>query len=242
LELEWAVEVDHFQYREVSLQNVLASKGSGPPLLIGAHYDTRRVADLDPDPGQRGQPITGANDGASGVAVLLELARVLDVDRLPYEVVLTFFDAEDQGGSAGWEWFVGSSRVAEQMAADHREDFAGLVLLDMIGDLDQRVCRAADSTQSIADPLFAAATQLGYAQWLPSECRYHVSDDHTPFLNRGLPAVDLIDFDYQYWHTLADKCDKIGPEPLQRVGSTVELWLEQGAPGAGSTSIADTTD
>ncbi len=229
----WVVEVDTFEYRGVELRNVIGRKGQGPPLLVGAHYDTRLVADLDPDLGRRSEPIAGGNDGASGVAVLLELASVLDVEGLGYEIGLTFFDAEDQGGAAGWDWFVGSTRVAKSMFRDHDADFAGLVLIDMIGDLEQRVCRAADSTSRLTDPVFAAAVELGYGDWLRPECRYYVSDDHTPFLDRGLPAADLIDFEYPYWHTHADTCDKIGPEPLARVGRTLEYWLESGAAGAG---------
>jgi len=164
------------------------------------------------------------------VAVLLELARVLDERRTGHEVWLVLFDAEDQGGEAGWEWFVGSTRIAARIAAENRADFAGLVLLDMIGDLDQRVCRAADSTSALADAVFGQAAELGFGQWLPTDCEYGVRDDHTPFLDRGLPALDMIDFDYVYWHTVDDTCDKIGPKPLARVGVTVEAWLEAGAP------------
>jgi hypothetical protein len=236
----WRAEVDEFDYRGVALRNIVARRGQGPLLSIGAHYDTRFVADHDPDPERRSEPIVGANDGASGVAVLLELARVLDADWAGVEVALTFFDAEDQGGAAGWEWFIGSTRIAEEVAMHHRDRFAGLVLVDMVGDLDQRVCRASDSTPRIADPIFAAAAELGYGPWLPSDCRYYVSDDHTPFLNRGLPAIDMIDFDYPHWHTHEDVCNKIGPEPLERVGRTIELWVEDGATGSGpEVAIAD---
>jgi hypothetical protein len=78
----------------------------------------------------------------------------------------------------------------------------------------------------LADEIFAVAGDLGYGTWLPADCHYYVSDDHTPFLSRGLRAIDLIDFDYEYWHTHADTCDKIGAEPLERVGRTLEVWLE----------------
>jgi glutaminyl-peptide cyclotransferase len=145
-------------------------------------------------------------------------------------VWLTLFDAEDQGGIDGWEWFVGSTRMADRIANDPVANFAGLVLLDMIGDRDQRVCRASDSTPGLADGVFRMAGELGLGAWLPYGCQYYVSDDHTPFLERGLPAVDMIDFDYAYWHTLEDTCDKIGPEQLSRVGRTIEAWAEQGAP------------
>ncbi len=199
-------------------------------LMVGAHYDTRGAADREADPGRRQQPILGGNDGASGVAVILELARVLRVEPSGREVWLTLFDAEDQGGLGGWEWFVGSTRVAEQVISRPGMAFDALILLDMVGDRDQRVCRAADSTPELAEALFDVADELGYGTWLRRDCTYAVSDDHTPFLGRGLAAVDLIDFDYPFWHTLDDTCDKIGPDELQRIGRTVESWIERGAP------------
>lgn len=224
----WAVEFDAFLYRGVRLRNVIARRGRGPVLMVAAHYDTRRWADREADPVRQQQPILGGNDGASGVAVLLELARVLDVAPSQREVWLVLFDAEDQGGIDGWEWFVGSSRMAERVAR-HASLFDALVLLDMVGDLDQRVCKAADSTPDLAEAILWVAEELGYGNWLRRDCAYWVSDDHTPFLARGLAAVDLIDFDYPYWHTLEDTCDRIGAAELERVGRTVEAWIEAGA-------------
>lgn len=224
----WAVEFDAFVYRGVRLRNVIGRRGRGPVLMVAAHYDTRRWADREADPVRQKQPILGGNDGASGVAVLLELARVLDVVPSQREVWLVLFDAEDQGGIDGWEWFVGSTRLAERVAQGARL-FDALILLDMVGDLDQRVCKAADSTPDLAEAILGVAQELGYGNWLRRDCVYWVSDDHTPFLTRGLAAVDLIDFDYPYWHTLEDTCDKIGAEELERVGRTVEAWIEAGA-------------
>ena len=223
------METDSFEYRGTELRNIVGKLGGGPIVIVAAHYDTRRIADNDPSPELRGQPLVGANDGASGVAVLLELARVTNVASAGHEVWLEFFDAEDQGGAAGWDWFVGPTRVAARLAREPTKEFDGLVLLDMVGGRQQRVCRAAESTRALADSVFEAASSLGYAQWLPADCTYSVSDDHTPFLERRLPAVDLIDFDYPYWHTHADTCDKIAAASLQRVGRTVETRLEAGA-------------
>ncbi len=228
----WRIELDSFRYRDVPLRNVIGRRGSGPALLVGAHYDTRRIADRELDPWRRQQPIEGGNDGASGVAVVLELARVLAVQASQREIWLVLFDAEDQGGIDGWEWFVGSTRLAERLASEPQGTFDALILLDMVGDRDQRICRAADSTPHVADALLGVAAHLGFGAWLRGDCAYYVSDDHTPFLARGLAAVDLIDFDYPFWHTLDDTCDAIGANELERVGRTVEAWIEQGAPRA----------
>ena len=89
----WQVEVQEFTYMEVTCRNIVGKASSGPVAIIGAHYDTRRLADNDPDPAKRSEPVLGANDGASGVAVLLELARSLEVGSLSNEVWLAFFDA-----------------------------------------------------------------------------------------------------------------------------------------------------
>lgn len=227
----WDVAFDPLQYRGTDLRNVIARKGSGPVIMVGAHYDTRAAADRDPDPSRRNEPIVGANDGASGVAVLMELGRVLEAGLVGHEVWLAFFDAEDQGGVNGWEWFVGSREVAASIARRPENDFKGLVLIDMVGSLDQRLCRMPDSTPALADAVYAVAKTLGYAPWLPPDCLAPFgSDDHTRFLDLGLPAMDMIESDYfAYWHTHADTCDKIGALPLARVGRTLEFWLESGA-------------
>src|SRR5690606_27946319 len=98
-----------FEYMGTPVRNILAWKGDGAPaLMLGAHYDTRRAADEE-DPTV---PVLGANDGASGVAVLLELARTLDIDAEGRRLYLAFFDAEDNGRLNGWEWIVGSTYMA----------------------------------------------------------------------------------------------------------------------------------
>jgi Zn-dependent M28 family amino/carboxypeptidase len=93
----WTVETQEFEYQGVKARNIVGKRGRGPIAIVGAHYDTRRQADSDPDPAKHTQPVSGANDGASGVAVLLEMARTLDVDKTQREIWLTFFDAEDNG-------------------------------------------------------------------------------------------------------------------------------------------------
>jgi Zn-dependent M28 family amino/carboxypeptidase len=224
LEYGWAVEEQAFTYRDTPIRNLIARKGEGPVVILGAHYDTRRRADRD---GQEpSAPVPGANDGASGVAVLLELARTLDVAATPYQIWLAFFDAEDNGGLDGWEWIVGSSYTAEHLTVQP----SFVVIVDMIGDADQQLYLEQNSTPEVRDRIWAVAAQLGYGAYFVSRPGYSMTDDHTPFLRRGLRAVDIIDFDYPYWHTTADTADKVSPASLERVGRTLQAFLEQPSP------------
>jgi glutaminyl-peptide cyclotransferase len=214
----WRIEEQKFTYKGVPVRNIVITHGQGQMVMVGAHYDTRPHADNDP--AQPNGHILGANDGASGVAVLLELARVLPPN-LNKEIRLAFFDAEDSGDINGWPWSVGAEHVAATLTITP----AAVVVLDMIGDKDLQIYYEANSNPEIQKAIFAQAAQLGYASSFIPQLRYSMTDDHTPFLERGFPAVDLIDFDYPYWHTMQDTCDKIGPESLEKVGRTMQQWL-----------------
>ncbi len=218
----WQVEEQDFVYRGVAGRNIIGKAGKGPVAIIGAHYDTRRVADNDPDPALRAQPVPGANDGASGVAVLLELARTLDKERLKNEVWLTFFDAEDNGRLDGWDFIAGSSEMASRLTVVPEM----VVIADMIGDRDQQIFKEQNSTPELVDRIWAIAARLGYEQAFLPSAKWAMLDDHTPFLQRGIPAVDLIDFDYPYWHTTQDTADKVAPESLERVGRVLQVLLQ----------------
>lgn len=217
----WAVETQEFTYRDTPVRNIVGRVGEGPVVILGAHYDTRRRADQE-DPTQ---PVLGANDGASGVAVLLELARVLDRDRLDRQVWLAFFDAEDNGRIDGWEWCVGSSYMANHLEVLPE----AVVVVDMVGDADQQFYFEGNSDPALQQELWEIAASLGYTDTFRPEYRWTVYDDHVPFAQRGIPAVDIIDFDYPYWHTTQDTPDKVSPASLERVGRVLEVWLE-GAP------------
>ena len=220
----WQVETDEFEHEGVMVRNIIAKGGQGPAIMVGAHYDTRPIADQDPDPALRSVPILGANDGASGVAVLLELARTLERDLLPNEVWLTFFDAEDMGRIPGWDWAVGSTHLAETMEPLP----AAMFLADMVGDADQRFPYELNSDPLLRSHLWSVARNLGYGDVFVRESGPVITDDHIPFLRQGAPAVDIIDFDYPYWHTTADTCDKLSADSLERVGRVLEFYLEEG--------------
>ncbi len=224
--LGWAVEEQPLSYQGVAGRNVIAraNQDAGPIIMIGAHYDSRAVADQSPGALAQ-EPVPGAVDGASGVAVLLELARVLPLDAIPYEIWLAFFDFEDQGGGGmpGWAWIVGSTYMAENLDVTPQ----AMVLVDMIGDADQQLYFEGYSDETLRAAIWETAAALGYGEVFIPEVRHFMVDDHRPFLDRGIPAVDIIDFDYSYWHTVDDTADKAAPESLERVGRTLEAWLQQ---------------
>lgn len=237
----WETETQEFEFRGIPIRNVIAKYGAGqgPLLILGAHYDTRPRASADqqnPD-----APVAGANDGASGVAVLLELARTLDKSKLKNEIWLAFFDAEDNGDLTAcdlrivemqletpscdkrpWTWSVGATRVAENLTTTPE----AVIVVDMIGDADQNIYYEQNSDKALQEELWQIADQLGYRQWFIPEFRWSITDDHTPFLQRKIRAIDIIDFDYPPWHTDGDTADKVSGDSLERVGRVLETYLE----------------
>lgn len=220
-EAGWEVEIQKTELLGHRIENVIAKRGSGRPwIILGAHYDNRLYADQDPDPAARHLPVPGANDGASGVAVLLELARVLPQD-IEGQIWLVFFDAEDNGSIEGWDWIMGSRGFADSLQSDPD----GVVVVDMIGDANLNIYLEANSDSDLAAEIWQQAAALGHGDVFIDSVKYSMLDDHSPFLGRGIPAVDIIDFDYAYWHTRADTLDKISASSLQAVGETLLSWL-----------------
>ena len=151
----WEVEIQESRYQNHAVRNVIAKRGSGkkPWVLLGAHYDTRMQASEDPDPTRRQDPVPGANDGASGVAVLVELARVLPPD-LDQQVWLAFVDVEDQGNLPGWEWIIGSSQLAESIASMPEQPQA-VIIVDMVGDADLNLPMERNSNQALLQEIWS---------------------------------------------------------------------------------------
>lgn len=224
----YAIERQAFTYQGFAAENIIGriNPGRGPIVILGAHYDTRRVSDQSPTPAT---PVPGAVDGASGVAVLLELARVLATDTVDHEIWLAFFDVEDNGsgGIDGWNWIAGSTYMADNLADPGA--FRAMVLVDMIGDADQQLYYEGNSDPVLRAELWALADELGFGDVFIPQLKYTMIDDHVPFRLRGIPAVDIIDFDYPYWHTVEDTLDKVGADSLYRVGRVIEVWLEGAA-------------
>ncbi len=222
----------------IPVRNLVASYGSGNTILIGAHYNSRIFADHDADPAKQQDPMPGANDGGSGVGVLLELARVLSQDYTAnQEIRLVFFDAEDNGHIEPWTtllpatdgFLIGSALYASGLDLQN-ETISYMVLVDMVGDMDQSLPIEGYSNQvapQIAADIWSTAADLGYGDQFTTTPRSPITDDHVPFLQRGIKAVDIIDLDYPYWHTAEDTVDKISPDSLERVGRTLLAYLEK---------------
>ncbi len=220
----WAVVEQRWSFEGVALTNLVAKRGRGPLVIVGAHYDSRATADRDPQDAVA--PVPGANDGASGAAVLLELARSLDPGQPnKREVWLAFFDGEDQGGLGGWPWAVGSRHLAESLGVE--PEF--VLIVDMVGDAQQELYWEQSSTPWLNERVWSIAAGLGYGAHFVPETKHSIIDDHTPFLERGIAAADIIDFDYAFWHTTADTPDKVSPASLERVGRVLERLLEGNA-------------
>jgi Zn-dependent M28 family amino/carboxypeptidase len=218
----WELRIQTAEMLGHQIKNVIAYHGEEQPtIIIAAHYDTRMVADNDPDPENQVEPVPGANDGASGVAVLLELARVLPEENK--NIWLVFFDAEDNGRIDGWDWILGSKAFVAELDF-HPE---AVVIVDMIGDADQNIYIERNSSPALVQEIWGVAAELGYEQAFISEAKYSMLDDHTPFLQAGIPAVDIIDFDYPYWHTVDDTVDKVSAQSLQSVGETLRVWIDR---------------
>ena len=192
-----------------------------PHIILGAHYDLRSFADQDPDPNMRRHPVPGANDGASGVAVLLELAWDIPTD-LEKNIWIVLFDAEDNGNIPGWDWILGSRGFVDGLTTQPE----AVVIVDMIGDADLNIYKEINSNAHLVNEIWNIANELGYQQFLP-EYKYEIIDDHIPFIQEGIPAVDIIDFDYPYWHTTSDTLDKVSMESLDVVGETLLAWLKK---------------
>ncbi len=218
----WTSRVVAGEAKGQKVKNIAATRGSQPPvLLLGAHYDSRIYADHDPNSANWTQPVPGANDGGSGVAVLLELARTLPEDSLAVELV--FFDAEDNGRIAGWDWILGSTAYAAAMQSTPE----AVIVVDMIGDADLNIYMEQNSDPELTRQIWETAQSLGYEDFFIPQYKFRVLDDHLPFLEKGLRAVDIIDLDYAYWHTIQDTPDKVSEKSLEMVGKTLLEWIRR---------------
>jgi hypothetical protein len=210
--------------------NVVVSAGptGGERLWLGAHFDTRPWADRDPVPARREQPVVGANDGGSGTAVLLHLIELFGASPPPQGVDLLFFDAEDSGLAHDASGFCLGSRHLVATRGDFGHPLStgtprGLVLLDMVGEAGARMPQEGYSLEHAPEWtsfVFARAAELELPVFeaVPGPA---VFDDHVPFLGAGVPAVDLIDFEYPQWHTADDTPARCSALTLGQVGRLV---------------------
>lgn len=225
------VELQQFMHRDqtlnksIKMTNVIVrfpvQKSTDSPVLLCAHWDSRPMADRDPDIKNRTKPIPAANDGASGVAVLLEIAHCLKNNPASKSVTIVLFDGEDYGTEGHLEnYCLGSKYFASQLTG---KEYQYGILLDMVGDKNLSIPMEAYSVQiapDLVESVWSCARRLKIKafQRFPGNDIY---DDHRPLIEAGIPTIDIIDFDYPYWHTLQDTPDKCSPESLKSVGDVL---------------------
>lgn len=216
---------DPYSSRDLRLVNILAHlrnpQNAEPPVLLVAHYDSRPRAEEAVDSSLRQTPIAGANDGASGVAILMELANSFQERPPTVNVDLLLVDGEDWGKPGDLDSYLLGSKQFARAGLSGRYRFA--LVLDMVGDARQEIFREGYSEQyqkSLNDMVWGVAKQLGVPTFHDT-IRHSVIDDHLPLNVAGLPAIDLIDFDYPYWHTELDTPDKCSPQSLANVGRVI---------------------
>ncbi|MFC2101826.1 M28 family peptidase [Bacteroidota bacterium] len=233
--------VTAFDGTPLQFQNIIAS--FGPPgnnrILLGAHWDSRPYADHDPDEGNFNKAIDGANDGASGVGVLLEIARQLSTKAPPIGVDIILFDAEDygppealqEGLNSGDFWGLGSQYWAKN---PHQPDYYAKygILLDMVGAAGATFLMEGFSMEHaphVVKKVWDIGNLLGYSSYFLFQRGGYITDDHYYVIrHRGIPMIDIIHLDqqsetgmYKHWHTVDDSLDKIDKGTLQAVGQTL---------------------
>lgn len=224
-----------------SCQNIIGKINTDKKniIILSSHWDSRAVAEEDSY--NRTSPIPGANDGASGVAVLLELARVLYniKDRVNAQIWFLFLDAEDQGlserlyGLQGWDWCEGSiefNKVIQNYYDPLTQKINSFILLDMVGGTDLQFIDETHSTPSLQSKFFEEGRSLGYTNQFPTNPEsYSIIDDHVYFLKNGIPSLDLIiNFiggPWRYHHTHEDNLSHIDVQSLNVTGRTIESFL-----------------
>jgi len=233
------LQADSFQYvtqsgDSLDLVNVMArfAPERSRRILLLAHWDTRPRSDQATDPTLRAIPVPGANDGASGTAILLELAGLFASDPPPVGVDLLFVDGEDYGPGLD-DMLLGARHYAASLSDDDRPVYG--LLLDMVGDADPSFPVEAISAQYadvVVRKVWRAAERLGLRDYFPSAVGPRLQDDHVPLIEAGLPTANLIDFTYgpqnRYWHTPDDTLEHVSASTLTIVGEVVAELVYSG--------------
>jgi hypothetical protein len=207
---------------------------SSERVLLSAHYDTRPFPDRDPDPRKaREGTFIGANDGASGVAVMMELAHIMSAVKGRYGVDFVLFDGEELVYAEGDEYFLGSKHFARDYKAQppaHKYRWG--VLMDMVGGVNLQLYQEQNSwdwrdTRPLVAEIWGLAQRMGVREFIAFR-KHEVLDDHIALRNiGGIPTCDLIDFDYAYWHTTGDIPENCSGESLAKVGWVVFEWMRR---------------
>ena len=247
-EIGFEVHLNEHQHQNYNFTNVQAryppttnASSTLPRVMVSAHYDSRNIADRDENVSYHSQPIDGANDGGSGTAVLMELARIIPLLDLPYAIELLWTDAEDQDDN----FTLGAKAWAENLTQEEIESIDSFILLDMVGDRDLKLQKIMPGNDSLYNQISSIANKLGYTE--NSKCQTDfplgvldytntsfVFDDHVHPHQLGIPSIDIMDPVYgdetnngfgTFWHTMNDTIDNVSPKSLLAVGRIVEYGL-----------------
>ena len=199
------------------LRNVIGITPGRDPnrvVVVGAHYDTKEI-----------DGFVGANDGAGGTAALIELARGIKPRTIGPTIVWIAFDGEEAPGSSNNGDFERRGLRGSKVAARSYGNAESMILLDFIADKRLRIPRESNSDIELWAKLRAAARRVGAARHFPDDTQGAISDDHIPFLRRGVPSIDLIDFDFPCWHETCDDLSAVSKDSLDVSGETVRQLL-----------------
>lgn len=224
----------------LELTNVWAqfNPQAGQRILVTGHWDTRPVAEMEADPANRQRPIPGANDGGSSAAVILALADVLAEDPLGIGVDLLLTDGEDWGHDPVTfatfipDMLLGARHFAANDGASYRPLFG--ILLDLVGEDGARFPQERNSVElapEVVSRVWEAAAELGYGEIFEERVGRPVTDDHLILNQVGIRTIDIIDFDYPFWHTLEDTPDKLSAATMGAVGDVVLEVIRRQAGG-----------
>lgn len=198
------------------LQNVVGEiPGKGKAIVLAAHYDTKEIPDF-----------VGANDGAGGTAAVMEIARVMSKLKRPANappIRFVFFDGEEATDDS--DFYGTGLRGSKHYANKHAKNIQKLILLDFVADKDLSIPREQSSDEKMWKDLRAAAKRAGAQSVFPDEESGAVMDDHTPFLQKGIPSIDLIDFDFPCWHQTCDDLTAVSKASLNLSGEAVTEYM-----------------
>jgi len=213
-------DTPHGKVRFVNLIARFPGQGrAAPAFLLCSHYDTKMFDTIR---------FVGENDGGSSTGLVLELARVLGQHpNLAAKVELVFFDGEEAYENfSETDGLYGSRYFARQLEANGAKQFRAGILFDMVGDRSLNITLPADSPVEMARDIFASAEALKLRSYFSYFDR-EMTDDHTPLNAIGIPTIDVIDFDFPWWHTADDTIDKLSAQSLQIVGSVAFYYLSE---------------
>jgi glutaminyl-peptide cyclotransferase len=222
--------------QEVEFTNIIASfqPEKKRRVILCSHYDTRPIADQEPDPRDWRKPFVSANDGGSGVAILMELAHQLKDVKTNVGVDFVLFDGEEfiwqtQGPNKD-RYFIGSDYFAKTWRkTKDRPEYAGAILLDMTAGKNMRLFLEVNSYRfhpELCKQVWGIANEQK-AKAFVFDTRHEVQDDHLALQRAGIPAIDIIDFDYPHWHKLSDHPENCSVESMEQVAGVLSVWLQR---------------